>query len=319
MAVLDLFSNRMKRQRGEVPDVYKYDDLPDKLRVQIIHIWRATLGHRVEIDIYPLPFSSTESWHFVLEGLRRERGTFQLIKARANNRHDENEVAQYFLDEGDVERALDVVQLVFQVILFHREVLEQHRQNDHLGELKQTPEEAIDELNARFKEHGVGYQFENGQIVRVDSQLLHAEIVKPALALLHDKAFAGPNDEFLKAHEHHRHGRQEECLVDCLKAFESTMKVICDKRGWPYDKNKDTVSKLIDVVFTRGLIAPHVQGEFTALRGILESGLPPTRNRNAGHGQGARVRTVPPYLAAYALHTTAANIVFLVEAHKALP
>jgi hypothetical protein len=29
--------------------------------------------------------------------------------------------------------------------------------------------------------------------------------------------------------------------------------------------------------------------------------------------------TVPPYLAAYALHTTAANIVFLVEAAKAMP
>jgi hypothetical protein len=185
--------------------------------------------------------------------------------------------------------------------------------------LKQKPDDAVTELNARFKEHGVGYQLENGQIVRVDSQLLHANVVKPALALLSDPSFAGPNDEFLGAYDHHRHGRQEECLVDCLKAFESTMKVICDQRGWTYDKNRDTVSKLIEIVFNGGLIAPHVQSEFTALRGILESGLPPTRNRNAGHGQGATVRTVPAHIATYALHTTAANILFLVESHKAMP
>jgi hypothetical protein len=31
------------------------------------------------------------------------------------------------------------------------------------------------------------------------------------------------------------------------------------------------------------------------------------------------VRTVPAHIATYALHTTAANILFLVESHKAMP
>ena len=38
IGVFDLFSKRQSALRGEVPDVYVYDDIPQKLRVQIIHI-----------------------------------------------------------------------------------------------------------------------------------------------------------------------------------------------------------------------------------------------------------------------------------------
>ena len=44
MAIRDFFSKRMKRAREGEPDVYTYDQLPQPLRVQIIHIWRAVLG-----------------------------------------------------------------------------------------------------------------------------------------------------------------------------------------------------------------------------------------------------------------------------------
>ena len=51
---------------------------------------------------------------------------------------------------------------------------------------------------------------------------------------------------------------------------------------------------------------------------MMEGGVPAVRNKDGGHGQGAEVREVPPGLAGYALHLTAANIVLLVEAHKAM-
>ena len=44
MAVSDLFSKRQKRLRGEVPDVYQYDDIPSPLRVQIAYIIKDALG-----------------------------------------------------------------------------------------------------------------------------------------------------------------------------------------------------------------------------------------------------------------------------------
>ena len=44
MAIFNLFSKRQKALRGDVPDVYTYDDLPNALRVQIVYIWSDVLG-----------------------------------------------------------------------------------------------------------------------------------------------------------------------------------------------------------------------------------------------------------------------------------
>ena len=44
MAITDLFHKRQKRLRGEYPDVYQYDELPDKLKIQIVHLWKETIG-----------------------------------------------------------------------------------------------------------------------------------------------------------------------------------------------------------------------------------------------------------------------------------
>ena len=71
----------------------------------------------------------------------------------------------------------------------------------------------------------------------MDSELIHTEIVKPALELLNQRNYAGAQQEFLKAHEHYRKGNAKEALNECLKAFESVMKAICDKRGWKNYKN----------------------------------------------------------------------------------
>jgi hypothetical protein len=176
---------------------------------------------------------------------------------------------------------------------------------------------AIEELNERFRWHGIGYQYESGLIIRVDSQFLHAETVKPALALLSSEDYAGANEEFLKAFEHYRHGRTKECLNECLKAFESTMKAICAKRKWPFNKS-DTAKTLIGVCFQQNLIPDLIQSHISAFRSTLESGIPTVRNKLSGHGQGATVVEVPSYYASYMLHLTATTIQLLVEAEKEL-
>jgi hypothetical protein len=50
-----------------------------------------------------------------------------------------------------------------------------------------SPSEAIEELNNRFKEHGVGYQYASGEIIKFDSTFVHSEIVMPTLILLHNR------------------------------------------------------------------------------------------------------------------------------------
>ncbi len=183
---------------------------------------------------------------------------------------------------------------------------------------KQNPDDAINELNGRFREAGIGYQFESGEIIRIDSQYVHAEIVKPVLALLgKEKQYSGANFEFLKAHEHYRHKRYKECLVECLKSFESLMKAICDKYKWSYNQN-DSAKKLINICLSNNLVPAYLQNQFSSLGTLLESGVPTIRNKEGRHGQGISVTHVPEHLASYTLHLTATNLLFLVNSELLL-
>lgn len=316
MAIFDLFSKRQKRLRGEVPDIFTYDDLPQELRVQIIHIWRDAIGEDYrnsrwkEYTQYEMERAdSSAMYHLIHESLCREYGKFSLVKYPSDSY--ENDIATYFLETNSSDDLLDIVEITFRVI----DILLRGRPK---GESKISPDDAISELNARFLEHGVGYQYESRQIIRKDSEIIHAEIVNPTLNLLHDPTYKGANEEFLKAHAHYRHGRFQECVAECNKAFESVMKTICDKRGWPYNQN-DTAKKLIENCLAQGLIPNYLQNQFSSLRSLLESGIPTVRNRTSGHGKGVTTIVLPQYMASYILHLTATTIHFLVEAEKALP
>ena len=135
--------------------------------------------------------------------------------------------------------------------------------------------------------------------------------------MLSDPMYEGANAEFLKAHEHYRAGRHKECMNECLKAFESCIKAICEARGWDYEGQRG-IRDLIGIVFERGLIPTFMQSHFTALRKTLEDGVPTLRNQRSGHGQGPEEVPVPEYIAAYTLHLTASNILFLAKANEGM-
>ena len=134
---------------------------------------------------------------------------------------------------------------------------------------------------------------------------------------MHQKGFENAEKEFLSAHEHYRTGKYSEALIDCCKAFESVMKIICTKRKWKFDSTKATASHLVDVCLSNGLIPSFWKNHFTGLRTILESAIPTPRNKKAGHGAGAQPAHEPPSeLVAYVLHMTAATILFLTESER---
>jgi hypothetical protein len=306
MTIFDLFSKRQRRLRGEVPDVYVYDKLASQLRVQVVHIIRDAVGE----DHYGSDYAKG-AYKSIHDALCREYGLFELTKHAQS--HGES-VFNYFLNADNTEQALDVIELALRVIDTYIRKDEYRYNTDR----KMSADDAISELNQRFKEHGVGFQFESGELLRVDSQFMHSEAVKPALAVLRGKHYKGASEEFLKAHEHYRHGRHKECLVESLKAFESTMKAICQKRKWPYQPS-DSAKALIDICLSKGLIPSYLQSQFSSLRGLLESGVPTVRNKLGGHGQGSQPTTVPEHTARYALNLTATNILFLTESEQLLP
>ena len=299
MPIHDLFSKRQKRLRGEVPDVYVYDDLPEPLRVQIVHLWRRAFKE----DTYGSAYNTIASI------LCEEYGYLQLPGEKyPSNRSDE--LIAFVLKETDIERVLDAIEQSFRYINYDQI---NNARAYHRDDLIATANDVTNDLNSRFKEHGVGYQFVDGQIVRMDSEYVHSEAIKPALGVVRQKRYAGAQQEFLNAHLHYRKGETKEALNDCLKAFESVMKAICDKRRWNYPNNV-TASGLIDICLEKELIPAFWQSHYSALRSLLESGVPTARNKQSAHGQGTTPVAVPEHLASYVLHMTASAIVFLAEA-----
>ncbi|KRP89533.1 hypothetical protein AOQ72_00125 [Bradyrhizobium yuanmingense] len=309
MAVFDLFSKRKKRASGKATDVFTYDAIPTGLRTQVVHIWRDAIGVP---DIYRQDIG--ETYESIVDVLRREYSRFQLHSAGQSGGHEE--LINWFLSEKETDKVLDGIELSFSIIEGHCS------QNGYAGryyhQATDAAREAVEELNIRFREAGVGYQYSDGQIVRVDSLLIHKEVVVPALTVLRGKDFKNAQDEFLSAYEHFRHGKKQEALVDCYKCFESTMKVICTKRGWPFDP-RAAAKDLVNVCFSNGLIPAYWQTHFNGLRSVLESAISTPRNRQAGHGAGAGAAPeVPDELVSYVLHMTAGTVLFLAEAEKRL-
>jgi len=303
LAITELFSTRQKKLRGEVSDVYQYDVIGTRLKTQIIHIVRDTLGEEYYYNTVGAKGCNEPSYGFyeyIHKTLCREYGLFTLKEYEDSNF---KAVFDTFLTSTDVEFNLDVIELSFKVI--------DNGVRRNLNREHQHPDEAIRDLNYRFKAAGVGYQFESGEIIKIDSQFVHSEVVKPVLQLLgKEQMYSGANDEFLSAHEHYRHKKYKECLVDCLKSFESVMKAICDKRDWTY-KNTDNAGRLINVCFTNNLIPSYMQSQFESLKQLLISGVPTIRNKKGGHGQGTNISEVSEHLASYILHLTATNLLFL--------
>ena len=117
MAIFDIFSKRQKKLRGDTPDVYVYSELPHPLRVQIVHIWRDALGNPQQYaDPYNLQVSQT--YEFIVNALCREYGVFALHETedRYGERNCLGELVNFFIQEEDVEKALDAVELSFFVI-----------------------------------------------------------------------------------------------------------------------------------------------------------------------------------------------------------
>ena len=309
MAIYETFSQRQKKlsKQGET-DPYHYDIFPQPLRVQVIKLLSDCLGNYYRGG-YPDP-GSAPHWIRIHDTLSHEYGRFELAKGKGAQEKSIN----FLLEATSFEECLDLVELSFKVI---QEMADYYSTRHAYERERQGCQDAIAELNYRLREHGLGYQFEGGKIIRVDSQFIHAEIVKPAIALLHEVGFAGASEEFLQSHEHYRAQRYPEAIAGALKAFESTMKGICDLQRWTYPDGA-TAKGLIDVIFSKELIPSSLASHFSGLRSVLESGLPTVRNKQGGHGQGKDPIEIPSYLAAYALHLAASNIVMLVEGHKTL-
>ena len=311
MEVIDVFSKREKRRRGVISDVYLYDKMTDKLRNQVVLSLEDCYKHWLGWG----RLSETVA-ECVVAQLRREHGRQSLADSPGWGRND-LELKGFILEEEDVDKILDAIELFVRFGVVHeKKVSAEREESDAVFCVNNF---LVPNLNTRFNEDAFGYQIECGQVVRIDSKFMHAKVVKPAITLLsqRDDEYKGAIDEFLKAHNHYRKGRNEAAAIECSKAFESVMRSICDLRGWEYNRDNATAGRLIDVCLRHELVPNELQSELTGLPAVLK-GVATIRNKKAAHGKGKDTEPLLRHLVAYALHMTAATIVFLAEAHENL-
>ncbi|EGQ9412398.1 STM4504/CBY_0614 family protein [Vibrio cholerae] len=306
MGIYELYSSRNK---PKYPELYQYTQASIKLRRQLVHIVAESVGTN-KGDRWSGSTESEKLYIHMFNTIAKEYGVFELY---GHNTGSFQWIERHIQDAKTTEQFLDILELTCKYIdNWVRNRWLNFRDTDFVT---QSAGDAIEEINERMKRDGFGFEYTNGQLIRVDSQYVHSEIVKPALLILEN--YKGARDEFLSAHEHYRHNRYEECLVDCNKAFESVMKSIYTKRGWEF-QNTATAKNLIRIGLDQELIPSYLQEQFNNFAGLLGSGIPTIRNKEAGHGQGEHLRDVPEQLVKYALHLTATNIVFLGDCDSAL-
>ena len=314
--MIEIYSERQKRLRGEFPDVYQYEDIPKKLRIKIYYSWQ---------DVWEISGTTSFTEYSgkilkMVEGvLCRKYGVFQLPYSNFLE-FSNYPLWRFFHQTENTEEVLDVIELLFQYLFDPNTLKGFGNSKSVVGydilctRYNEAIEKAVLELNKCFRDHGVGYQYDSGQIIRVDSQYIHSEAVRPVLNLLSDSMYESANKEFLKAHEYYRKGDYKSCIQECSNAFESVLKVICDNKGWEY--NDARVSTLLKIVYDNGLIPTYQRSFFDGIRGSLQSGVPAIRNNLSAHGQGIEEVVVPYYMAECMLNLTASSILFLVRANK---
>lgn len=105
--------------------------------------------------------------------------------------------------------------------------------------------------------------------------------------------------------EDFRDGDYRDCLTKACSAMESTMKIICDQRGWSYSE-RDSAGKLVQTVVSNSNLDGYFQQPLMIVATL--------RNRlSKSHGAGTKQKDVPEHLARYTINATASNILLLVE------
>lgn len=304
MSIFETYSKRMKG----LPDIYKYDNIPTKLKNQIFHIWNDFFEENdFRIDLKKL------TRQYIYKAIKKEEGVKVLFSGGQWTDTDPAYQVEKFFDEiSSTDKILDVIEITF----YNLKILEEiSKETNPYINITYPLSGAINDLNRRFRENGIGYEYVNGKIIRVDNSLLHSGTIQQTLNLLLDPDFKNVNDEFLKAHEHFRSKRNHECLNDCLKAFESTMKIICNKNGWKY-KETDTSKSLINILLSNNFLNNYHESHLSAIRQLLEGNVPMIRNKHSGHGSGIKTINIPDFLATYMLYVSGATIRFLVETQQ---
>ena len=302
--VFETYSQRLRRaERQSGPDVYTYDQMPSFMRQQIVAALKEAIGNSYSSG------PANNLWREIAHICSKEIEGFSNYETTSDSDH---RVTSRLLSTADILVFLDVLEISCRIISSKatNETIKQRS-------AKITAQDAIDEINLRFQQNDIGYQINNGLMIRVDSEYAHREIIKPILKILKETHYRKASEDFSRAHQHLRVGAYKDAVTAANRAFESTLKAICDTEGWTYQSG-DNAGQLVSLVSTSGLFTHAFDKSFNSFVAMMKTGLPSLRNDAGAHGESIEANAVTPEIARYAINMTAANILFLAECHEAL-
>lgn len=143
------------------------------------------------------------------------------------------------------------------------------------------------------------------QVICLENEVIHEMAIEPTLTFLTHPAFIQANKEFLEALKDYRKGDFRDCVAKCGSSLESVMKVICDRKKWPYQQT-DTASKLLKTILQQTTLDTFYEQPIILIATI--------RNRySTAHGAGTQQKTVSKHVANYVINATASAILLLVD------
>jgi hypothetical protein len=158
-------------------------------------------------------------------------------------------------------------------------------------------------LNALFETHRFGYRFVSGEAQRMDSPLLHIEVVGPALIASQRAGWSEVEERYRSAILHHRGGDTAKALTDANAATESALKAV-GMRG-------NATGDLTGAFRRSPMLAPYGDRVAGQLKVLTDNLMIWRSNFGDAHGGGPGAADAPPELAALAIHWAGAYIVFL--------
>ena len=255
-------------------------------------------------------------WEEIHRVLRFRHGLMQLSNAPIRS---ETEDTLQFVMTCPGEEFLDFLEDMFRVDCYLRVALPSAQVVEELNALlrkgnlpyhvtdfvTQTGREVVRGGPFSGEDHEVTRTVSWPEVIMRESETLHVQATAPVLELLRRPEYASANGEFLAALEDYRKDDFADCLTKCGSAFESVLKIVCHRQGWPYDP-KQTASPLVKTFMAQ-----------TKLESYFEPMLMTTavlRNRlSASHGAGPHSKQTPRHVAHYALNATASAILFVTQ------
>lgn len=290
------YNTYSKRTKGiERLQIEQYCEIPEKLRNQIFNILNQEMRNI---------WRWKQLWNAFCDEEGEEVTNYEIQDPSTHEEEYYHSCCREKIKKGEIEKVFDLIDIAFQ--LAHETIDSAYEQGEPGEYYEESIKRASKKLNARFEEANVGYRLVNNQIER---KILNLDLALPALDLLRDENFKHARNNFYLAHRSYQNKNYGECVVNASKSFEDLLKALCAQQELEHDPEGSTenlVKVLCEDLFSSSKFNKKFSQSFKFL--------PDVRAHFGGHGSAPEDKETPDFMARYALHLVATNILFFIQA-----